>query len=237
MYFLSKDCFVCKLGSYWIILSARRDRYLCVAHADLASIGDQLHGWQDQSIVVPALPPTEAGANPFIESLISNAIITRDSTMGKSFAEPQYPVPERQMEPAEPIRQDKVSPLRIARFFLACATADWQLRTNALCRTLARVERRRLRAGSAPSVNNDVALALRLVGVFKSLRPLYPRPYLCLFDSLALLEFLAAYHLYPHVVFGVVADPFQAHCWLQDGATVCNDDLERVGRYRPILSI
>jgi hypothetical protein len=236
MYFLSRDCFVCKMGCYWIILSARRDRYLCVAHADLAFIGSQLHGWQYQSIVTPA-PSAEAGANRLIESLISNGIITRDSTIGKSFTEPQYPVPERQMEPAEPIRQDKVSPLRFARFFLACATADWQLRTTALCRTLERVERRRFRAEPAPPVNNDAALALRLVGVFKSLRPLYPRPYLCLFDSLALLEFLAGYHFFPRVVFGVVADPFQAHCWLQDGATVCNDDLERVGRYRPILSI
>jgi Transglutaminase-like superfamily len=236
MYFLSKDCFVCKMGCYWIILSARRDRYLCVAHADLASIGNQLHGWQYQSIIARTTSSAEAPANPLIESLIANGIITSDSTIGKSFAEPHYPLPEKQMEPSEPMHQGKIPLLRIARFFLACATADWQLRTTALCRTLARVERRRLRAGPAPAVN-DTALALRLVGVFKSLRALYPRPYLCLFDSLALLEFLAGYHFYPRVVFGVVADPFQAHCWLQDGATVCNDDLERVGRYRPILSI
>ncbi len=235
MYFLSKDCFVCKMGCHWIILSARRDRYLCVAHADLASIGDQLHGWQDQSIAMPTLS-AQVGANPFIESLISNGIITSDSIAGKSFAEPHYPVPDRQMEPAEPIRQGRVSPFRVARFFLACATADWQLRTTAICRTLTRVEKRRLRAGPAPAVN-DAALALSLVGIFKSLRPLYPRPYLCLFDSLALLEFLAGYHFFPRVVFGVVADPFQAHCWLQEGATVFNDDLERVGRFRPILSV
>jgi len=235
MYFLSKDCFVCKIGCYWIILSARRDRYLCVAHADLASIGNHLHGWQYQSIVTP-MPPAEGGANSFIESLTSNGIITCDSTMGKAFAEPRYPAPERQMETAEPIRQGNGSLLRIDRFFLACAIADWQLRAGALYRTLTRVERRRLRAGPAPT-GNDEALALRLVGTFKSLRPLYPRPYLCLFDSLALLEFLAAYHFFPHVVFGVVADPFQAHCWLQEGTTVFNDDLERVGRYRPILSV
>lgn len=235
MYFLSKDCFVSKMGCYWIILSARRDRYLCVAHADLAPIGNQLHGWQYQSTVMPT-PSADAGANPLIESLISNGIITRDSTIGKSFAEPHYPVPERQMESSEPIPRGKISLLRIAQFFLACATADWQLRNAALDRTLARVERRRLRARPTPAVN-DAALALRLVGIFKSLRPLYPRPYLCLFDSLALLEFLAGHHFFPRVVFGVVADPFQAHCWLQEGATVFNDDLERVGRYRPILSI
>jgi hypothetical protein len=76
-----------------------------------------------------------------------------------------------------------------------------------------------------------------VIAAFKNLRPLYPRPYLCLFDSLALLEFLASYGSFPRVVFGVVADPFQAHCWLQEGNVVLDDDLERVGRYKPILSM
>ena len=75
------------------------------------------------------------------------------------------------------------------------------------------------------------------MAAFEHLRPLYPRPYLCLFDSLALLEFLAAYHSYPRIVFGVVADPFQAHCWLQEGDVLLNDDLEQVGKYEPIMSV
>jgi hypothetical protein len=58
-----------------------------------------------------------------------------------------------------------------------------------------------------------------------------------LFDSLALLEFLAVYRFFPRIVFGVVADPFQAHCWLQDDAVVLNDDLERLGKYQPILNM
>ena len=236
MYFLSKDCFVCKTGYYWIVLSATRDRYLCVAHAELVSIGNQLHGWQDRSVAMPKSLSVGADVNTLIESLTSKGIITSDSTIGKSFTEAQYPAPEGQIEPLEPSSTAKIPFHWIARFFLACATADWQLRTAAFCRTLARLERRRLRAKSSPGAN-DVARAPRLVGAFKLLRPLYPRPYLCLFDSLALLEFLRGYHLLPRVVFGVVADPFQAHCWLQDGAMILNDDLERIGRYQPILSV
>jgi hypothetical protein len=52
-----------------------------------------------------------------------------------------------------------------------------------------------------------------------------------------MLEFLASYRFLPQVVFGVIADPFQAHCWLQEGNVVLNDDLERVGKYKPILSM
>lgn len=236
MYFLSKDCFVCKIGCYWIILSIGRDRYLCVAHADLASIGSHLHGWQDQDGLLPTSLPPGVDVNSTIESLISSGIITSNSSFGKSFYEPGYPALERQMKAVEQTAAAKAAFFGAVRFLLACVTADWQLRTQALSRTLARIERRRLRAEPFARMC-DADCASKLVGAFKLLRPLYPRPYLCLFDSLALCEFLAGYRLFPQVVFGVVADPFQAHCWLQDGSTVVNDDTERVSRYKPILSV
>jgi hypothetical protein len=59
----------------------------------------------------------------------------------------------------------------------------------------------------------------------------------CLFDSLALIHFLAQYGLYPDWVFGVSADPFEAHCWVQAGQVVLNDTVERVSAFTPILTI
>jgi hypothetical protein len=234
-YFLSKDCFVCKMGCYWIILSAKRDRYLCVAHAELASIGDQLHGWWTggDSVHPSAI---DAGTDKLVESLTNNGIITRNPIIGKPFAESQYPAPDNRIEAPESA-SEPVSVSRILRFLLACAKVDWQLRTQALSGTLAKIERRRPRGESSSSATCNAPYTGTLVAAFQKLRPLYPRSYLCLFDSLALLEFLAGYHILPRVVFGVVADPFQAHCWLQAGSTVINDELERVGRYKPILSV
>jgi Transglutaminase-like superfamily len=236
MYFLSKDCFVCRMGCYWIILSANRDRYLCVAHAELASIGDQLYGWSqlDGSMARPS--PIGAETRKLVESLTTNGILTSNRAIGKPFAESEYPAPENRIKAFESTMSARVPLFSILRFFLACAKADWQLRTKALSRTLTRIERRRLRADSS-SVIGNVPHVSTLIAAFQALRPLYPRSYLCLFDSLALLEFLAGYRFHPRVVFGVVADPFQAHCWLQDGSTVINDELERVGRYKPILSV
>jgi len=235
MYFLSKDCFVCKMGYYWIVLSAKRDRYLCVAHDELASIGHRLYGWQ-HSIVGLAQSPQGDDANALIQSLASSDIITSNPTNGKAFAESKCEAPEDSVAmPAQfvPVRPPMFS---ICRFFLACGTVDWRLRTEPLSCTLTRIERRRRRAQSKAAVYNS-SKPSRLVAEFKALRPLYPRAYLCFFDSLALLEFLATYNCYPKMVFGVVADPFQAHCWVQDGSTVFNDNLERVGRYKPILSV
>jgi hypothetical protein len=76
-----------------------------------------------------------------------------------------------------------------------------------------------------------------LLSVFKRWRAYYSRPYVCLFDSVCLLRFLNFYNLFPTLVFGVVAEPFHAHCWLQDGGTVLNDTVERVSAYSPIMSV
>jgi hypothetical protein len=236
MYFLSTDCFVCRMGSYWIILCAKRDRYLCVAHADLASIGDQLYGWPKQGDSMARPSPVSAETHKLVDSLTINGIITSNPKIGKAFAESEYPIPESRIEASESTVSAHVSLFWTLRFFLACAKADWQLRTKALSRTLARIERRGLHADPSSVIDNGPRLST-LIAAFQTLRPLYPRSYLCLFDSLALLEFLAGYRFLPRVVFGVVADPFEAHCWLQDGSTVINDDLERVRKYKQILSM
>jgi Transglutaminase-like superfamily len=236
MYYLSKDCFVCRMGCYWIILSAKRDRYLCVAHADLASIADQLYGWQKWTDSTVGPPPIGAEKNKLVESLTISGTITSNPTNGKSFAESECSAPESRIEASDSTVPARVPLIWMLRFFLACAKVDWQLRTKALSGALARIERRRLRADSSSVIDNAPRVST-LIAAFQMLRPLYPRSYLCLFDSLALLEFLAGYRILPRVVFGVVADPFQAHCWLQDGSTVINDELERVSKYKPILSM
>jgi hypothetical protein len=73
--------------------------------------------------------------------------------------------------------------------------------------------------------------------VFERLRLFYPRSYLCLFDSLALIHFLARFDVYPDWVFGVNADPFEAHCWVQAGNVVLNDTVARVSGFTPIMVV
>ena len=55
-YYLSNNCFVCRAQRYWIVLNAKRDRYLCITHADLMCIGRQLHGWKYECAVAEPLP-------------------------------------------------------------------------------------------------------------------------------------------------------------------------------------
>jgi hypothetical protein len=68
----------------------------------------------------------------------------------------------------------------------------------------------------------------------RSLVPIAPR---CLPDSLALREWLHQAGVRPALIFGVRLDPFGAHCWLQSGATVLNDAVDRVGAFTPVLAL
>jgi hypothetical protein len=139
------------------------------------------------------------------------------------------------METIELEASARASLLSVIRFFWSCGKVHWRLRFGTFASTVAGLERRRHHAGSTREF--DVARASPLIARFQRLRPLFPRRYLCLFDSLALFEFLAGYDCFPHLVFGVIADPFEAHCWLQAGTVVLNDNLERTDRYKPILRL
>lgn len=58
-----------------------------------------------------------------------------------------------------------------------------------------------------------------------------------MFDSLALLHFLARYRQFPRWVYGVKLKPFRAHCWVQAGDVVVNDIVDNVRGYTPIMSV
>ncbi len=233
IFFLSTNCFVCRAQGYWIILDVMKDKYLCVAHDDLASIGDLLHGWQERRLDTKPCQPDPNGTE-LVQALTSSGIITSRSEQGKPFVESDFPAAQHSIDGSHFDASAKVSLQCVAHFFLACARTDWHLRRTALFRALTGIAKRR----GAPSIAiYDAGGLLSLIAAFKALRPFYPRRYLCLFDSLALFEFLASYRVFPHVVFGVIADPFEAHCWLQVGSTILNDDLERVVKFKPILSL
>jgi hypothetical protein len=50
-----------------------------------------------------------------------------------------------------------------------------------------------------------------------------------------LLEFLAVYGHFPRLVFGVQAQPFSAHCWVQHADLLLNATLEDAVAFTPIM--
>ncbi|MBJ7437808.1 MAG: lasso peptide biosynthesis B2 protein [Sphingopyxis sp.] len=70
---------------------------------------------------------------------------------------------------------------------------------------------------------------------FHRYRRLVPLPPLCLPDTIAFLRFAGRRGCSPHLVFGVEAWPFAAHCWAQAGDCALNDALDHVRSFSPIL--
>jgi len=134
------------------------------------------------------------------------------------------------------VRSRRSSCAHAPSFFLSSARASRQLRDQCFQSIVAFVQARK-RHNANPSRPLDIERAHFLLSIFDSLRLFFPRPYLCLFDSLALINFLAHFNLYPDWVFGVMAEPFEAHCWVQAGGIVLNDTLERVSAFTPIMYV
>jgi transglutaminase superfamily protein len=125
--------------------------------------------------------------------------------------------------------QAKIEAHRMA-FLTACVRADATLRLRSFSKTVESIARRPRREAGVDAV---CAAAL----AFRRMRPYYPRAYLCMFDSLALIHFLALRGLGADFVFGVDLTPFEAHCWVQCGDVVLNDDINVVRRYTPIMLV
>lgn len=170
-----------------------------------------------------------------VEALEHRALLAADAesgdrcgmVQGLAGAKATFPSPELPILP---------SPAIALRFFAAARCAARLIATASMARIVDRVRQRKKQI-SAIETDSAVDKAARLIGSFHTLRPLYPRSYLCLFDSLAMIEFLNRFGLFPTWVFDVAVHPFRAQCWLQQGELVLDDHIETVRRYTPIMAV
>jgi hypothetical protein len=133
-----------------------------------------------------------------------------------------------------PLRSRGFPCIHAPSFFISSTKAARQLRDQPFP-SIVELVRARKRRNADPARPFDFERAHSLSAVFASLRLFFPRPYQCLFDSLALINLLARFRLYPDWVFGVIAEPFEAHCWVQAGGVVLNDTIKRVSAFTPIM--
>src|SRR5262249_26820255 len=120
------------------------------------------------------------------------------------------PYGERAFGPARTINV-RIHAGDVIAFFSSMHAAARILRTRPISAIVEAAKRRKARA---PQARDRSEIERRTV-VFARLRPWYPHSYWCLLEALALLEFLARAHVFPDWIFGVQAQPFGAHCWLE----------------------
>jgi hypothetical protein len=236
-FFLREHVFLCRGNRHWVILDAARDKYLCVDRCQFESLGPWLHGWEGATEYgVTDVPAAPGDVVALAKELLAVDILSERSDGTKDARASNLPPPTSELEVEFRVPSPRPSWIHAPGFFLSCARASRQLRNQPFRSIISSVRTRKHRNAPA-TFPSDLERPHRLIAAFDTLRLFYPRPYLCIFDSLALVEFLAGHGLFPEWVFGVTAEPFEAHCWVQGAGTVLNDTLQRVSAFTPILRV
>lgn len=225
-YFLAPHVHFCCRGDAFVFLDLRQDDYTLVNGNAATALQQLLQGQLDNS------RPELAAA---LKELLDGGLLTTDRRAGKNIRSTRT---ELALEPLLDSEAQSPTSLRIShlyRFVVACTTASARLRWGRIEDTVKAVERRKARRSSHTQV--DLNKARELTSAFRTLRALFPRNYLCLYDSLALLEFLARFDVHPTWVFGIKLEPWAAHCWVQHGQFVFNEGVEEAAAYTPIMAV
>jgi hypothetical protein len=237
-YFIRKNSFICLAGRYYVVLNLVRDKYLCIEQHEFELLKPWIICRRPDSPASVSDPLSELKPNTqnLANELIASGVLTINPTESEDNTYQSVDPPTdtlcRKWDSPGTLRYLAHSP----EFFAAARSANRSLQSEPIAQTVQRVFARKQRALTPPS-SFPLQKTKQLVAAFNWLRPFYDRQYLCLFDSLALLDFLSQYTIYPTWVFGVQSEPFAAHCWVQDKDRLLNDTVERVRLYTPVLAI
>lgn len=243
-YWLPRHVFICLCGNHIILLDLKKDRYMALDAAHASPLAKVVGGWPTR--IAPTADSAASSsrcATSIVRVMIDRGLLTPDHVLGKDAA-PVTVVPPSvtlvqsssligsESEIRLPIRTHHVT-----RFLLAAVIASARLRWRSLESVVGDVICRRIKQAES-SDDCNMEAARELVAIFHWLRPfVFTAKNACLFDSLALLNFLSRYGLFPRWVFGVRTAPFAAHCWIQEGDTVFSDTAEHVSLYTPIMIV
>lgn len=219
--FLAPHAFVCFVDDRYIFLDLIKDKYVGLSIAKSKTVQSLANG-------SARLGQTETQS---LGGLRAAGLLADSGTSGKPFKPTAAPASRRDLFdlPEPRLRPSGAIP----GILMSCIKASWTLKFDALVASLEKIARRR--AATQGKSNPDIDAMCALSASFNRLRPVYPRKPVCLHDSLALLEYLAGYGFFPNCVFGVTAEPFRAHCWVQYEDIVLNDYIDRVAPYTPIM--
>jgi len=237
-YFLRDHAFLSVGGKFCIILDVKMDRYLCIDMREFRLLKPYLHGWQldDGPGNVQNGGPVPPNGARLAADLMSKGVISNNTANCKDVAPTSWMLPTRTLVGSRDQISTAYALAHVASFLVAAATASHQLKRQTFESTVNLLSKRKRCIARANS-EFDLHKAARLTLAFNKLRPVFPRNYLCLFDSLALILFLSYYDLFPTLVFGVKHEPFAAHCWVQAGEVVLNDTLAYTTEFTPIMTI
>lgn len=168
-----------------------------------------------------------------MEYLINNHLITNDQNNGKCLECPTIPTPR---DPFEHIPTDEWPRVQWHHVIIALMSGV-RAQLELMFRKLDNIFNNNRNNKNNDNCISDDEKALYLARIYHRLRPVLLKSRVCLFDSLSLYYFCSFYGVRTKIIFGVTADPFEAHCWIQSGQLVLNDAPLNTKRFIPIMVI
>lgn len=205
---LAQGVFLAAVGEDVVVLDLGHDAYGCLPGAAHAMI----------------LGPGSVRATEETLEALRQAGIVREGEVEPTTLLPPAPEREAPDHPSYP------QPIAMLRFLLALGAA-------ARLGPAATVESYIAALPARPKREVDEKRIAILTAAFKRWLPWAPGQGACLWRAFVLLSLLRRTGQDATWVFGVRTWPFGAHCWLQAGDRVLDDDPERVVLYTPIMAI
>lgn len=237
-YLLAPHVYPCISGQHVVLMDLERDKYVAVAPAH--RLACWVRGWPVGAM--PAVgPPSspDGGADALVAQMLAHGMLVTDPHVGKPAVPVSTDRPQRSLVEFDLDIRPQANAAQLWRFGGSCLRAQLALKLRPIQSIVEAVRDRKARhhAASAPQPI-DASRLRSLVTAFTRLRPLfYTLRSACLLDSLTLLHFLGAEGIHADWVFGVKTEPFDAHCWIQQGEVLLNDIPDRVRQYSPILVV
>ncbi len=235
MYQLAPHVFACTTGRNCMFLDLRLDRYLSVPQELMDELAPQIHDWHLSGVAQRRSGSPQGELTQIINDLTAAGILRQYRPEFRPRRNP-HPSATRDITSQSNLQVQDIPSFHRVTAFAALVSADVALRTLHLSRIIERIAGHTSSSGTVVHTER-MNTACALTDRFAALRPWYPRNYLCLFDSLALTLFLMRHNIRAEWIFGVREDPFAAHCWVQYGAVVLNDHLDRTRLYTPIMTV
>jgi hypothetical protein len=236
-YLLAPHVYPCVSGQHVVLMDLERDKYVAVVPAD--RLAAWVRGWPVVSTHV-ADPPDEGDAAPdgLVSQMLAHGMLVSDPRVGKPAVPVSAARATRSLVEFDLDTRPRAGAALLSRFGRSYLQAQLSLKLRPIQTIVETVRDRKTRRVSRDPRPADPARLRRLVGAFTRLRPLfYTLRSACLLDSLTMVHFLGAEGIHPEWVFGVKTEPFDAHCWVQQGEAVLNDAPDRVRQYSPILVV
>jgi hypothetical protein len=209
----------CDCGGRAVFLDARADRYFCLTQT------------ANDAFLRLAAGGMGPGDAERLHTLVARGMLIE--------AGAAVPVPPPRIDPPTHDFVENPAPraslLSIARALASELRAAWLLRTKPFHAVIATAQKGRGR-GNGSTVEPD-RLVEKIVSASTALSVVARRHDRCLVRALAVHSMCRRSRIGTRLVFGVIAHPFTAHCWVQLGSAVLVGEYEQARLYTPILVV